>query len=165
MKDYNISNHLCDKRKLLFVVFLVFTILWMALIFGMSSQNGDESGGLSEKVTRVICKVVISNYENLSQTEQDLYISKLNYPVRKCAHMSEYCVLFMLMYGTVFYLTAKKRLRRIFPFAFTVLYAATDEIHQLFVGGRAGAFLDVLIDSSGALLGLLIIIIVGRIKK
>ena len=38
----------------------------------------------------------------------------------------------------------------------TTLYAATDEFHQLFVPGRAGLPTDVLIDATGAALGLLI---------
>ena len=42
-------------------------------------------------------------------------------------------------------------------FAFCALYAATDEIHQLFVPGRGGQIRDVLIDSSGALIGLLFV--------
>ena len=36
------------------------------------------------------------------------------------------------------------------------LYAATDEVHQLFVPGRAGLFTDVLIDATGAAIGLLV---------
>lgn len=36
------------------------------------------------------------------------------------------------------------------------LYAATDEVHQLFVPGRAGLFTDVLIDATGAAIGLLL---------
>ena len=35
-----------------------------------------------------------------------------------------------------------------------VLYACSDEFHQLFVAGRAGRINDVLIDSAGAVLGL-----------
>ncbi len=38
-------------------------------------------------------------------------------------------------------------------FAFSTLYAASDEFHQLFVPGRAGLFTDVAIDSCGAALG------------
>lgn len=38
-------------------------------------------------------------------------------------------------------------------FAFSVLYAASDEFHQLFVPGRAGLFTDVAIDSCGAAAG------------
>ena len=34
------------------------------------------------------------------------------------------------------------------------LYAATDEVHQLFVPGRSGQVSDVLLDSAGAIAGL-----------
>ena len=37
-------------------------------------------------------------------------------------------------------------------FGMTVAYALTDEFHQLFVPGRSGSMIDVLIDSAGAVL-------------
>lgn len=47
--------------------------------------------------------------------------------------------------------------------AFSVAYAASDEIHQLFVPGRACMPLDVLIDSSGALAGVAIFALVVKL--
>lgn len=44
--------------------------------------------------------------------------------------------------------------------AFATIYAATDEIHQLFVSGRTGKPTDVLIDSAGVLFGIFIVAIV-----
>ena len=49
-------------------------------------------------------------------------------------------------------------------------YAATDEFHQIFVPGRAGMVTDVMIDSSGALAGILLaalagFIIIGRNRR
>lgn len=44
-----------------------------------------------------------------------------------------------------------------------VIYAATDEIHQLFVSGRSGRITDVLIDGCGAVAGTLIILLISRI--
>ena len=38
-----------------------------------------------------------------------------------------------------------------------VIYAITDEVHQLFVPDRAGVFTDVLIDSAGSAIGLLVV--------
>lgn len=55
--------------------------------------------------------------------------------------------------------------RGITAFFAAAVYAATDEIHQLFVAGRSGRFSDVLIDSSGALLGVLIFALIVRIVK
>ena len=39
---------------------------------------------------------------------------------------------------------------------FSIFYAASDEFHQTFVPGRDGNIVDVLIDSSGALVGILL---------
>ena len=44
----------------------------------------------------------------------------------------------------------------IFSFLFSVLYASSDEFHQTFVVGRDGNIVDVLIDSSGTLVGILL---------
>ena len=50
-----------------------------------------------------------------------------------------------------------------------LLYAASDEIHQLFVPGRSGEVRDVMIDFSGAVLGIalsmLVFLLICRIKK
>ena len=48
---------------------------------------------------------------------------------------------------------------------FSVLYAASDEVHQLFVDGRAGSAVDVLIDSGGALFGILLAVLAFLIFK
>ena len=50
-------------------------------------------------------------------------------------------------------------------FPLGVLYAASDEFHQLFVPGRAGRVSDVLIDSSGVLLGIAIVSLFMHIKQ
>ena len=44
----------------------------------------------------------------------------------------------------------------ILSFLFSVLYASSDEFHQTFVAGRDGNIVDVVIDSSGALVGILL---------
>ena len=38
----------------------------------------------------------------------------------------------------------------------SILYSCTDEIHQLFVSGRSGSIIDVMIDSIGIILGIFI---------
>ena len=48
----------------------------------------------------------------------------------------------------------------ILSFLFSVIYAFSDEFHQTFVPGRDGNIVDVLIDSSGALVGILVSCIV-----
>jgi len=65
--------------------------------------------------------------------------------LRKFAHAAEYAVLAALAF----------RATRSAPaaFALAVAYAATDEVHQLWVRGRHGSPVDVAIDAIGALVG------------
>jgi VanZ family protein len=69
-----------------------------------------------------------------------------DYVLRKCAHMTEYAILAVLLVrATGSYAWA---------FALAVAYAGTDEFHQTFVRGRHGSPIDVGIDAVGALIGL-----------
>ena len=68
--------------------------------------------------------------------------------LRKAAHFTEYAVLGALLARAV---------RELPAFAFAVAYAVTDELHQMFVPGRAGTLLDVAVDAAGALTGILVL--------
>jgi VanZ family protein len=66
--------------------------------------------------------------------------------LRKLAHMTEYAILAVLL--------ARALGSYAWAFGLAVAYAATDEVHQLFVRGRHGSPIDVGIDAVGALIGL-----------
>jgi VanZ family protein len=66
--------------------------------------------------------------------------------LRKLAHLAEYAILGALLGRAV-------RLPGL-ALALGVLYAVSDEVHQMFVEGRHGSPLDVLIDTAGLLAGL-----------
>jgi VanZ family protein len=66
--------------------------------------------------------------------------------LRKCAHMTEYAILAVLLLRAIGSYA--------WAFALAVAYAASDEVHQLFVRGRHGSPVDVAIDAVGALIGL-----------
>jgi VanZ family protein len=53
----------------------------------------------------------------------------------------------------------------VFAFVLATIFAATDEWHQSFVPSRQGSGWDVLLDSSGALLGLFAVWWLGRWRK
>ena len=44
-----------------------------------------------------------------------------------------------------------------------IIYAITDEIHQLFIVGRSGSIIDVLIDSIGIFTGISIFLFINKI--
>jgi VanZ family protein len=86
---------------------------------------------------------------------------------RKCAHLTEYAILAILTWRAV----RKPLWRDTRPWRWSeagaalwvaALYAATDEFHQTFVASREGCLRDVLIDSSGAAIGLLVLYFLGR---
>ena len=85
--------------------------------------------------------------------------------IRKGAHMSEYALL-ACTYAYGFY-NNQYRLDKVclYSLSATFFYACTDELHQLFVGGRTGQFTDVLIDTTGGIIAIIIIYIILRRKK
>jgi VanZ family protein len=68
--------------------------------------------------------------------------------LRKCAHMTEFGLLWLLWWRALDYGN------RAVPAAIAIGYAITDEIHQSFVDGRHAAIHDVLIDSAGVLIAI-----------
>lgn len=138
------------KKNLLIIV----TVMWMALIFWFSAQPADESGHMSLSVGHVIGSIVIPDFEQMTEKEQDAFAEKIEYPVRKAAHASEYAVLGMLVMAVFgsYAVNGKKRMIR--SLCVCAAYAASDEFHQIFVPGRSCQIGDVLIDSAGAFAGI-----------
>jgi VanZ family protein len=119
-------------------------VMWMALIFMFSMQNGEDSSDMSGRL------VAILKFFGIGEGGQGLALISLF--IRKAAHMTEYAVLFLLVANAVS-LDHSGRKVYLYAFLITIGYAATDEFHQLFVPGRAGSPVDVVIDSIGAAFG------------
>lgn len=138
------------------VLWLAAAILWMALIFSFSDQKAEESSRVSGTLTWRLAESVNDAFRfDWDETVLSQYATALEHPVRKAAHMTEYAVLAWILLGN-FSLYEKTRRRRYFySEAASVLYAASDEFHQLFIKGRSCQFGDVCIDGLGAFLGLL----------
>ena len=159
-------------------VFLVLMILWMVLIFVFSARPAEVSSEDSRSVGLLIGELFIPGFEEQSAEAQDRFAEKVDYPIRKAAHASEYALLGLLTAGVYIAGGAadagkvndkkkadirnrKKRMPIsrgiLIPWVITTAYAATDEMHQLFVPGRSGQVSDVLLDSAGAMAGLAVL--------
>ena len=123
---------------------------WMALIFFMSAMPGDVSGEQSGTVVRILLAVHDAVLGPSGMSEQAL--SVLETLVRKAAHMAEYAVLALLFCHALRVSGARHPAR--LALAMSLSYAATDEFHQSFVGGRGPSAVDVMIDTAGAALAL-----------
>lgn len=108
-------------------------------IFGWSHETATQSSGKSNGVIAMLFArfgiVVTSHF------------------VRKLAHALEYCGLALLLYNA--YGLSFRAVQPALAFLTAVLYAASDEIHQYFIAGRACQMRDVFVDAVGAAVGVL----------
>ena len=151
-----------DKISIRRKVYLILTVVWMAVIFSFSAKPGDESEIQSLRAGKIVCSIFVPGYENMSEQEQISMAENIDYPVRKAAHATEYAILAGLMLGIV--VTSLINWKHLLEVVFVaVIYESTDELHQLFVPGRNGQFIDVVIDGVGALIGVLIVFLVYKL--
>ena len=133
-----------NKRKIIYWNLL---IVWMIIICVMSNQPATISDSQSIGVLELFSKVGI----NINGIFGEL----ANFVVRKCAHFLEYMILALLAFNVIkLYFNIKQVV--ILTIVFVFLYACSDEIHQLFVLGREGAIRDVIIDTCGGIVLVLI---------
>lgn len=130
----------------------------MYVIYSFSAQTGEVSGELSYKVSYQIVetKNELLN-ENKSYGELDYAASSIEYYVRKAAHMTEYFLLAIAISFPLYVYRVRGVWLMLLAGIVCVGFAGLDEYHQSFVGGRTPAVKDVLIDSSGALIGILLV--------
>ncbi len=136
------------KRKIHIMVSWVLVVICMGIIFLLSAQNGEESSDLSGSFV-----MALLNGLGIVIDEGVL---------RSIAHCLEFMGLSVLLFNAV-YVTWALKVTPIVAFLGTVLYAITDEIHQIFVPGRAFQISDILVDSTGALIGVIASFIILQI--
>lgn len=126
----------------------LFVFLWMALIFFFSSQIGSVSGSLSEGITDFIFNIIRKVTPNIN-----LNIVEFHTFLRKTTHFIIYFILGILLSNSLRLSGVKGKKIIFFAITISILYAISDEVHQLFVPERGGSVKDVFIDTMGSLLG------------
>ena len=146
------------------IIYTGLTLAWMCIIFWFSAAPAKESSQMSMSAGTWISQKLVPGYEEWEEDRQQEFAEKIEYPIRKCAHASEYAVLgILLMLAWNSYMPDMKR-GSLSMFAVGALYAASDEFHQLFVPGRSGRLTDVLIDLAGLLAGIFLIYILPKCR-
>lgn len=108
----------------------------------MSSFNSVESSNQSNIIVNLI--VDIFNFSN---------ISTVSNVIRKLAHFTEYLILGILVANMLREYDKKAYVSIII----CILYAISDEVHQLFVPGRSCQVLDMFIDTIGSSIGVVLL--------
>lgn len=137
-------------------IFRIFAMIWMIAIFILSAQEATASSATSSYFLQVFI-----DYFSLNLNEYDSLWGFLIFLIRKSAHIFEYFVLTLLLYGSM----SDKRNRKMKALLFATLYACSDEIHQLFVVGRSGALIDVFVDMIGMIGAIALIEAYSYLKK
>lgn len=143
------------KNKIILIASWLCVAITMLIIFGFSSQNAEKSTETSSSVIEDVLDVVLPEEEITPEL-----VKKYQFPVRKAAHFGIYMLLGFCLVNA-FEHTVKKKWYISYPCSLIVaaLYAISDEWHQSFSDGRGPSAADVLIDSSGALVGIIVFLI------
>ena len=135
----------------------------MIIIFLLSNQKAQNSKQLSNSF---ITKTIINIYEmkHGKITEEKKIEIKENYSfiVRKTAHFTIYLVLGLLVSLVLIGKNLNIKQIIIYGVLICMAYAITDEIHQIFVSGRSGEIRDIIVDTCGSTVGILLNIIINR---
>lgn len=148
------------KKKLAITIPAVILLIGLyMMIFSFSAEEGEESASKSMKISKT-CVEVVNQVTNRGWTEtvKKQLADYYEHPIRKLAHFSEYCLMGILLFVIWSQWIPKGKVLYIIIILWIAVSAAADEVHQLFVDGRDGNFVDVLIDTSGGCFGILICI-------
>lgn len=139
------------------IIYSILLISMMTLIFMFSNQEAVKStkvsDGLIERTIGNIYKIFDKNVDDKKLTEiKSIYA----FPIRKLAHVTIYFILGILsiLFINEFNIIDKNKI--IIAFLICLLYSISDEIHQLFVIGRSGEVRDVILDSCGSFIGIIL---------
>jgi len=136
------------------ILFSFISILWVCFIFYNSTQTAIESSQASGNIISIV---------NSGLDYINVYINPdvLSIIIRKLAHMFEFFILYIILY----ILLKEYKIKNIFylSLSFCIIIAFSDEGIQLFVEGRSSSIVDVLFDTTGALLGFIFYLLINTI--
>jgi VanZ family protein len=136
------------KTPLKPIVYWILSVLWLGVIFLFSARTA-------------------SDYHNSASFLFNINLPQwLTFAVWESGHFLEYLVLgFFMLSAVSSTFKLKKPMQIIIVMAICILYALSDEIHQLYVPGRTFQALDLILDTLGSASGTAIAIFIQKRKK
>ena len=139
------------KHRIKIFLYILLSLLLMVMIFCFSSQDAEQSrnlsDGLSAKLMEFLTQISPLAVRFLRNGEN----------IRTLAHLIEYTCLgasYMLLLHELFMSrSASLKLCCIFAVGAGLAYALSDEVHQIFVPGRAFQISDIAVDLIGCIIG------------
>lgn len=162
------------KHKRIVIINILLVLAWMIMVFCFSHQPSEISTQTSGGVIKTFVNFVI---KDIDPAKEIVMVEELQHIVRKIAHFTLYLCGGILIYHATFSLKRLLDPNRYHLLKFTKtisivmggIYAISDEIHQFFIPGRSCEIKDMLIDTSGIIVGVLIccgiVSVIQKIRK
>lgn len=144
-----IENNEVKRYPIAAVIAWVMTVLWMAVIFMFSHQDSDSSSGLSGQLAAVLVRLTGGQLEGPQ-------LVRFEGLLRVFAHGFVFFVLGLLVSYAFETINIKELPNAALAFIVSALYAASDELHQVYVPGRAGEVKDFLVDCVGIVIAIIV---------
>lgn len=137
-------------------------IIVMYMIFSLSAQDGITSSQLSHKISTgfVVTADKILN-KNLTNEQIGDYADRIHFYIRKLGHVTVYFILAVTVAFPLYVYGVRGLALMLLAGIICVGFAGLDEYHQSFVAGRGPSKRDVVIDSIGIFIGIILVRIVG----
>ena len=137
------------KRIIIIIMSWAMVLASMIIIFNFSEESAEASAKTSSGVVKDVLDVFMPEEEITEEV-----VKRYQFPFRKAAHFG----IFMLLgfcFANAYKNTISFKLiySYLISFGSSCIYASFDELHQSFSEDRGPSFKDVLIDSSGGLVG------------
>ena len=148
------------KDKIIKIINIVLLLVCMIGIFLFSSEDRDTSTNTSIETTKKVVSVVSNDEDTSTKIAKDYFNE-----VRKSAHLIEYLCLGILVINVLKDYHKINIWMVLICIVFCMLYALSDEIHQIYVPGRSCELRDIFIDTSGSIIGIIIYSLINFIYR
>ncbi|WP_186320424.1 VanZ family protein [Fictibacillus phosphorivorans] len=153
-----------------FLLYWLPVFLWMGIIFYASSQPYEKqdlrptlSSNLNLNTVENLFSSISFHYAGDEISIEALGAAHfLEFFIRKAAHFFTYFVLGFLIYRALDRYLLNNRLTFMTSWILTILYAISDEVHQGYTPNRSPHMEDVMIDTIGGLIGIMIALFIYR---
>lgn len=167
------DNTYSNKPYIHFLKYWLPVIIWATIIFlfsSMSYEQQDLRPFISQFINEQSMESLFNDFHlNYAHTEVSVKRNGasgfIEFFIRKAGHLSEYALLALLLFRALYHRKNNFRCSFFISLLISIIYASSDEWHQSFTIHRTAKVEDVMLDSVGALLGILIISFYYRFRK
>ena len=143
------------------VIYAIFVISILIIMYTFSSQSSRDSNKLSKSIINGSIELYkVISHKEVNNTK---VINKYNVYLRKIAHFTEFFILAIFVFLLLDTTNINKK--TIICILVCFVFACLDEIHQYYNGSRDPRMLDVIIDTSGAITAMIVLLKFKIIEK